>query len=504
MPALIYKDSLGRCEPPSMLYDTIRKPHSPYIPPKSTNDVQKDTLESVQQQLNRKTVERLQNGGLRLPHESYVAVVQSGKYLFLAIMFPPYFCCYGLPRWLLISLLPQLLMLVKQESLRVGRFIQNFAKRVTDIMKGILEQMLASSLTLSKYFNKSLGRFFISAVLKFTALLKKGIEQGQSFKKRAFIVFRQVSILWYTKAQSVLSLIKAYLPTKVRRFGNQIKKFILKRYQSLNKVLFKAFQLFLPVVQLVDFTRKYLRKITNVASRIKQRAKRKINFINKATQKCFNHIVKITEESIKVLSPLIKWGHEKLVPIQASLQSAWKLLLKRIQRFNNSIYTKANALIAMNSRLSAQFLRWILPAFKKVKEQWNRVRLSSRRILVQQRKKWPFFDQYVKSVGSRVVLNFRKLLNINKVLNNWIKQAISWLWLLLQNVLRWLHNQLAAFPNHVGKTAIRLSQLLNQLFCIVILGMRLSIAWTWAILVCGMRVLHEFSEEIDDHLYGKE
>ncbi|MEI8366094.1 MAG: hypothetical protein WCF65_06720 [Parachlamydiaceae bacterium] len=155
----VQRDSFSRCETPSMLYDAVRHPHAKYTPPKAVvnfTDNTKDTMESTQQRLNREMLNRFQSKGLELPHESYVAVVQVGKYLFLAIMLPPYLCLYAFPQWLIFTKLPQLALDVKAIVVSVGNFVVELGKRVTDIMKGMMEQLIGDALKLAARGSKHL------------------------------------------------------------------------------------------------------------------------------------------------------------------------------------------------------------------------------------------------------------------------------------------------------------------------------------------------------------
>lgn len=147
----ISKDSWSRCETPSPLYDTVRNPNAPYCPPKPIANVSnKDTIETTEQRLKREMIDRFQAKGLELPHETYVAVVQVGKYVFLAVMLPVYLGLYGIPHWFLVTALPQLFGMAGKFSMYCGRFAFALGKRVADLMKGMLEQLIGDALRLSK------------------------------------------------------------------------------------------------------------------------------------------------------------------------------------------------------------------------------------------------------------------------------------------------------------------------------------------------------------------
>lgn len=145
----VSKDSWSRCETPSMLYDTVRNPNTPPI--KSVPSVSsKDTIETTEQRLKREMIDRFQAKGLELPHETYVAVVQVGKYVFLAVMLPVYLGLYGIPHWFLVTALPQVFGLAGKLSRYCSRFTLALAKRIKDLMKEMMEQLIGDALRLSR------------------------------------------------------------------------------------------------------------------------------------------------------------------------------------------------------------------------------------------------------------------------------------------------------------------------------------------------------------------
>lgn len=154
----VTKDSWSRCEAPSMLYDA-RMPSRPLTKPDAASQVKNpDTIESTRDRLKKEMISKFDNKGLELPHESYVAVVQVGKYVFLAVMLPVYLCCYGIPRWFAVNALAPLFEGIKNQSINVGRHIVEISRRVTDLMKGLLDQLVGDSLRMAKERGKNLWR----------------------------------------------------------------------------------------------------------------------------------------------------------------------------------------------------------------------------------------------------------------------------------------------------------------------------------------------------------
>lgn len=208
MPGHISKESWSRCEQPSMLYDTVRNPSASRQPPRPSAvlSTSKDTIETVQQRLNREMLERLHTKGRVLPHDSFVAVIQVGKYLFLAVMLPPYLCFYALPKWLLQQLLPLMAEAAKQTLVRWGAFMLEFSKQVTDLMKGMIDQTIGWAIRVNKDRFRRAGE----AIAKFVGVITQTVQEGVRYVARTVAHFRE----------KVEGFIKA-IPAALRAIGEK-------------------------------------------------------------------------------------------------------------------------------------------------------------------------------------------------------------------------------------------------------------------------------------------
>src|ERR1051325_11606615 len=94
-------DSLSRCDPNlySNIYD-IRK-HPDVKPSVSAVTAPKDTIEISREKLKTEALSHLRQPGKYLI--AFNSFMRVGKYLFLAIAFPPYLMLYGLPKWIIIE-----------------------------------------------------------------------------------------------------------------------------------------------------------------------------------------------------------------------------------------------------------------------------------------------------------------------------------------------------------------------------------------------------------------
>lgn len=149
MPSPVHRDSMSRADDGMSVFSTIRNHGAPQQIPRHSQDkflVEEANGESVQARLNREMVSRVGNMGRLLPHETFVAAAQVGKYIVLAAMLPPYLLLYGIPKWTFTVMMPQAFQLGKEQFVKVGKFLQEWSNTVVDVMKGIIDQTLGEAL----------------------------------------------------------------------------------------------------------------------------------------------------------------------------------------------------------------------------------------------------------------------------------------------------------------------------------------------------------------------
>lgn len=136
---VIYRssDTLSRCDPGaySNIYDVKKHPGIKLEANAEMKSGRKDTIEISRDKLNEEALSRLR-------HTTKYFVAQSsfmriGKYLFLALAFPPYFAVYGLPKWIVTEGLPALFSM----SVWVWKIIKTRSKPPLDASVRKLGQM---------------------------------------------------------------------------------------------------------------------------------------------------------------------------------------------------------------------------------------------------------------------------------------------------------------------------------------------------------------------------
>lgn len=139
----VYRDSIGKCDMYSNPYDTRMQSHPAIVKNRADKFLHsKDSLASPQWKLEKDIFLKIQSKEFAAGSGKWKILVLIGKYAFLAAVLPPYIFCYGIPKWLLTSLLPKLYDLstkiirgvsdkATNLALQTVQGIQSFATKIT-------------------------------------------------------------------------------------------------------------------------------------------------------------------------------------------------------------------------------------------------------------------------------------------------------------------------------------------------------------------------------------
>jgi hypothetical protein len=308
----VSKDSWSRCETPSMLYDATRRPATSVQPQKiSVNNT--DTL-NANIRLKQEIIDKLENKGLELSHESYVAVVQVGKYMFMAIMLPVYLCCYGIPRWFLVNALPQLFMMLKNQSVAIGKMITDLRKRVIDLMKGMIEQLIGDALKTTKDKTKEFKNFIMRHFERVYNPIKNFIKMMAVVRENVKIQTAKKSAKLYGRAEENVQLMNKWLVERSFVILNQIHKAAFNLLHSFDKSILTPFinfiaPPFLFFATVVSSVKAALNKMkTEVKRQLRKVTDSVVSTIKKVSTKVANAITRRIE---KAMEPLQNWMMEK-------------------------------------------------------------------------------------------------------------------------------------------------------------------------------------------------
>jgi predicted translin family RNA/ssDNA-binding protein len=499
MPGPVQRDSWGRCEQPSMLYDTIRNPYARHIPPKPV--VKTDTIESTQQRLNRQIFERLQNGGLRLPHESYVAVVQVGKFLVLAIMLPPYLLVYGLPRWILVSALPQIFLGIKNEMLRMGRFLFEISKQIADIMKGILEQMLGDALKMARHQARNFFGLLSKNLQKAVAFLNRlkagWLEKKNSLKEAAV----RLPIEVFQKTQRILSKVKHHMLQWFEKSKEKAASTVLRASIWTDQ------NVLTPVINAISSPLLLAaEKISKKARAFSSKVHRQVRRILDPAVSVFNRAKKALEERRKKISLKVSRAledlQEKVEDAKKMLKRLWKTATSPMVEAADIIRNKIQQAAASVSEYAKQFFI-SLPAstLQGAVWAWNSLPAGLRRSVRRGRDLSRRWGRSMKGMGQAVGNGIREFYRMRKSVQAYVMKGIGWLGRLLANFLLWLKRQTVTLPKKIGALIVMAWKGSKKAFSKTIYSIRLLVAFSWAIGGYIRILAKELIAELDSWIY---
>ncbi|HEV8051478.1 MAG TPA: hypothetical protein VGP47_03215 [Parachlamydiaceae bacterium] len=342
----VSKDSWSRCETPSMLYGAVHNPSDTQAQKTSASSgLSKDTIESTQQRLKREIITKLDNKGLELPHESYVAVVQVGKYVFLAIMLPVYLCCYGIPRWFMINAISPMFEGIKNQALNVGRFIVEMSKHVTDLMKGLLEQLIGDALRLSKERGKNLWRHVTK---KFGPISKKMAGISNSIKAALNKIKGNISkgsekVLERAHYQSKST--NQWIAKNSLRIGKKVGSKALSLLQRFDRAVFTPFM----KVVAAPFIAMFIG-----LSAVKKYLVKGFNSIRSFLKKVISPVVEVTKKIIKYSSEKIKSTFQ---PTLVFLSRCKENLFTSLRELNRAFLQPAFRMLAHSKTFASPLLK---------------------------------------------------------------------------------------------------------------------------------------------------
>lgn len=495
MPAPVSKDSMTRCETPSMIYDTRRVP---YVPAKGAIDpgaLTKDTIETTQQRLNREMLERFQNTSSRMPHQSFVVVAQVGKYLFLAIMLPPYICFFGIPRWLFMNALPQLFIIIKTETLRVGRFFRELSKRIVDNMKGVMKQLIGDSLRMFNQQSKNFFRYlthkiasFIDGIQALTSLLQQNVEKMRSLgtyakekiTSKAVNLFKRIE---HYKEKAIL-LIKVIANTLFYPL-DLADQYILK---PLTKWCKKRINIVVnSVYRTYSKTQKIIRKVAQPI----------VSFIDKVAKSVYHPICQGLQYSVQQISA---WLQPPLELVRRGIERYKERLSRGIAKSASFVRVKAEEVASMiisnvqiPMQLVVQYIGWAWwQTSSFFKSPWKYLKkggASGKRTFT--------------SIGHSILNGAKSISRHTKWIAKGVLEGMNGIFDWIKLTLYWLVRQLLTLPRKIlkGITWAFKAGLRAVGYCIY--GVRIVIAWGWVISSSGMILVRELTRDIARLLRGE-
>lgn len=333
-------DSISKCSQGNDLYAMIRNPNA-RMSPKAAPTKPVDTLES---RMERKALARL--GEIT---KNFIVVGRAGKFVFLALMMPPYFLLYGLPKWML-SELPNLFSyslkpfqgftekikkLFKPNendkgvinslrnawataSAKAAEYIQWISRTSEALFVHLKHQVVALGYRFLQPYMPALQKSFEAAEAITMMLLKKTYEKGD---KHIDVARQFVSFAWKIAKQEFANQFRPYVELVKNQFNSlrkQLKRLIEKPRLEIQK--FKT-----------DLTHK-LKRTTEVLKSAGLKISKEMALVATATVSY-------------VARPIIEWVAPKIQWSAAALQTGRERMAYNFEQIRSFVQNLASAAI---------------------------------------------------------------------------------------------------------------------------------------------------------------
>lgn len=228
MPPLITRDSISKCSHGNDVYSFINKPHAKVVP-RSMKPV--DTIDPYRARLEREA-----SAKLGLFFKNFVVIARAGKFMFLALAIPPYILIYGIPKWVIVDMLPflfsfsskippvlkkvfkpkevnkglfnQFRNMYQNASLRIAEYIKSIERSAKALFVHLKHSFVALNYRLLVPYIPAIKNSFNAAEAATKMLLQKTYEKGD---KHVEIAKEVVSIAWKIVKEEFSQLTKPFV-----------------------------------------------------------------------------------------------------------------------------------------------------------------------------------------------------------------------------------------------------------------------------------------------------
>ena len=477
------RDSWSKAQPPSV-YDIVRNPRAMYqAPPRVQAGTTKDVLESTQQRLNREISEKWHANAFRLPHDTFVVVAKVGKYMFLAIMLPPYIFFYGIPKWLLQIVLPQSVAVAKNEFVRIGRFLSMISTHVIDLMKGVLKQTIGDAI---RIFNRKARQFLRSTALQLKSIAKNAVLAFQRPVKRMMHpLVAAVKQVYHFYQKNAVLLRKTYVRQKdrVQTFFEKLKNKIKDGLRILHQhTLHPIVQWMVPKVAFIHSrAKKVLNKTRERGKKIAEKISNRTKALTAASKVAANWVMGVVSD---VVQPIIQWMIPAITFLKPYIyEGKFKKAVqpiaskgKNLRRKIEDITSEAVEMIESILSDTAHYCSFkLLPPFQK----WRNKKLKQGRSLRQ--------------------FALAKAQQLSQILTKFQQRCTQWFWHflgLLKKFLGWLKDQSLSAPRRIGRRLIQGLHLIRNGSRNTFYGIRWLVTFLWIVFKYGMLLVQELASDI--------
>jgi predicted PurR-regulated permease PerM len=391
------QDTISRYQPPQDLYSVQNNPHGSKIKQSSHSEnlYGKDSLRTQQTRLEREMFDKFRTS---IPNDAVILVGKAGKFVFLAIMLPPYIFLYGIPKFMMVQVLPFLF-----EASKTG--ISKFVSILIDFSALVAIPLQALKKQLKRVQKKvqNLAETISKQMQAFAEMAKRGMERLTS------------------------PFVKAY---------DRVSKFFAKL--QMPHITFPKFSLKLPEIknpfgfvstlaeQAMERLKALREKLANFPPKLKMPSTDLFsNMAEKITEQAKAAAKVIDNALVAFISPPIDFAKDKIAYALKGIEEIIKMIQEGVARVLSPIQTLSNAVINL----------FVIPQFVKTwGERSQNALMAMIRNIRRLIKKIPNPIKWLKKMAGKFQQMAKSALLKLKGLKKLPKKAASYLMIVLKKV----------------------------------------------------------------------
>lgn len=298
-PGHVSRDSIARCKSEDHLYAAIRNPMAKKSAPVS----KVDTIESIRAKKENHALEKLRS--MHLPNATLIVIASAGKFVFLAIVLPPYIVFYGVPKWLITEACPFLLQftftLFKKPLEKIKKSFKPINNHITNAVRNTLTALKVKGAEYIQWINRTTKTLFVHLkhqvvsrayrlMQPFLPSFKNGFKAAEKVSKllqaktnkHSEVALKFVSLGWQTLKNEVANHFRPYAELAAKKY-NQAKKNITNRISRVTV------------------------KIDNFKTNIAKRLRKTTEVLSATGLKIAKPFIKVAEILTLMPVPMISW-----------------------------------------------------------------------------------------------------------------------------------------------------------------------------------------------------
>lgn len=490
----VSRDSLEACDPQTDIYYTIRNPNAPPRPAPAA-PATLDTIETLQKKLELEAQQRLVPGDGGFASEKMKILASITKFIFMAVMLPPYLIMYSFPKFMLTKALPRSLKILFSP---INRTVQALAD-IAATLRSRFDKVVSFFKIAKGDETRSDGRALFQRMLHpfVTALTA-----SRRLLTAPFCIAKNMVDRAVETARKYISTKANRVKDAVANAANAAKRRLYNQFEKLGNLLHRA--IVQPVADwaspkalaLRDAFSKASRRLVNAADKVRESvaafAKNPVQTIVHTTNAAVQWIA---ATAANLAAPAADWAKMRIGDVAAIARDfraqVYDLVVDRYELAKEQV--RDWAVTTTRSAKQAANILWngiihipeqIARLFPKAPAEWLR-----------KGKRWG--GEKYRHAKEHLATNFRKAADSLKA--GLVRGARE-----LRSIMAaWLSKllvQLKALPYKLWMLAKKVGSLLLAGIKKTIFGLRVVLAWSRVLFKFGMQLVRDAAHELTSSL----